>query len=208
MSNKIDITLLIDNSGSMSTIRDDMEGALGHFLQEQKKFDDSCVSYYKFSGSGTFQEVFTAKPIQEIESNSITITPQGSTALIDAWCTTIDKTGQRLAAMNEADRPKEVILVVITDGMENDSKEFNNTQLQERIKTQEEVYKWKMVYLGANQVSAEVLKNAGSLLGCSMSYTADTTGIKRMSQFAAYAVNSARSGTWTAGDQGNITKTF
>jgi hypothetical protein len=39
----------------------------------------------------------------------------------------------------------------MTDGMENVSKTFNWTDINEKIRHQTEVYKWEFLFLGANQ---------------------------------------------------------
>ena len=136
MKDYIDMVLLLDSSGSMQSIKADMEGAIANLLTEQKQFDDVVVSFYQFNSPDYYREEFVAKPIKNVDK--ITLNPDGNTALIDAWCMTIDRTGKRLAKMNEKDRPSNVLFVVITDGEENSSIEFTREQLEERIKRQEE----------------------------------------------------------------------
>ena len=106
MRNAIDLTILLDCSGSMELLRKDMEGSLKTVLEDQKQFNDVIVSYYRFHSAGHFEEVFTGNGFKDV--SEIKLNPSGSTALIDAWCLAIDKTGQRLGAMNEADRPEKV----------------------------------------------------------------------------------------------------
>jgi len=148
--------------------------------------------------------VFVGKPIQDVEK--ITLDPYGMTALIDAWCLTIDKTGQRLANMREEDRPSKVMFVVITDGEENDSEEFTHDQLKERIKTQEETYNWKFEYMGANQVSAQVAHNLGMRHGRTMTYDATSIGVMCMAGEFVHSVNDFRCNNYTPGDFTNDQK--
>ncbi len=51
--------------------------------------------------------------------------PRGSTALLDAQGRTIVELGRELAALPETERPSKVIVVTLTDGLENASKEYN-----------------------------------------------------------------------------------
>ena len=44
-----------------------------------------------------------------------------------------------------------MIVVVITDGQENSSKEFTKTQIRQMIERQQQDYDWHFTFLGANQ---------------------------------------------------------
>ena len=44
-----------------------------------------------------------------------------------------------------------LVFVVTTDGEENSSKEFNKSQIKERIKRQQNDFNWHVTFLGANQ---------------------------------------------------------
>src|SRR5690606_20315306 len=58
---------------------------------------------------------------------------------------------QRLAALTEADRPGQVIVAILTDGLENASTRFSWQDIASRIRHQREKYNWKFLFLGANQ---------------------------------------------------------
>jgi hypothetical protein len=73
------------------------------------------------------------------------------TALLDAVGRAINETGARLAAMEETDRPGLVVFVVMTDGLENSSREFTRSTIKEMIERQQKVYNWHFTFLGANQ---------------------------------------------------------
>jgi uncharacterized protein YegL len=76
--------------------------------------------------------------------------PRGNTALLDAVGKTINTLGEKLAKMDEAARPGKVIVLIITDGQENASREFNQTRVKEMIERQQNVYKWEFIFFGAN----------------------------------------------------------
>lgn len=63
----------------------------------------------------------------------------------------INETGKRLAAMDEAERPGLVMMVVMTDGQENASSEFTKNQIAEMVKHQQKTYNWQFTFLGTNQ---------------------------------------------------------
>lgn len=198
--NKIDITILMDCSGSMETIKDDMEGAINAAMEEQKANDDCVVSLYTFSGTmREYKEKFVAMPIKDVPR--IKLNPTNSTALYDAVCMTIDKVGQRLAAMREEDRPDEVFFAIVTDGQENASREYSASEVRERVERQENQYSWKFMYFGANQIAKEVANEQLNIrAGRSMSYTPNAVGTVAMAKAWFFALNDIRLQNWDAKD--------
>ena len=91
-------------------------------------------------------------PINEVilldDSNYV---PRGMTPLNDSLAKLINETGARLASMDESDRPEKVLIVSITDGLENKSREHTKSSIKELISRQEGTYKWQFLYIGANQ---------------------------------------------------------
>jgi hypothetical protein len=147
-SDLTDITVVLDRSGSMSSIKDDAEGGLNTFIKEQAKQPGSAL-FTLVQFDTEYEFVHRAVPISEVPH--CTLVPRGATALLDAVGRAIIETGDRLKNINENDRPGLVIIVILTDGLENQSREFTKDKVKEMIKQQSEVYKWQFVYLGANQ---------------------------------------------------------
>lgn len=177
--NRTEIILCVDRSGSMSSIASDMEGGLRTLISEQAKQPGECLVTLARFDTG-YDVVFTARPAAEIKPNEISISPRGSTALLDAMARTIDDAGRRFAAMPEEERPGKVMLVVITDGMENASKEFTRSQVFDRVTRQREVYKWEIVFLGANQDAITVGHSLGIVAHSSATYDANAGGARAM----------------------------
>jgi hypothetical protein len=71
--------------------------------------------------------------------------------MLDAIGRTIDSVGERLSDTPEEDRPEKVIVSILTDGLENASKEYTYEQIGSRIKRQKEKYNWEFIFLAANQ---------------------------------------------------------
>ena len=158
-SNFIHICFIIDESGSMSSSVNDVKGGFMRMIEEQKNIKDGkcTVSLFKFDSSVT--EVFVGKDVSEI--NEIEYKPWGSTAMNDGIGTAINKIGKWLADMNEEDRPSKNLIVIMTDGEENASKEFTFTQCREMIKHQEEKYNWSFVYMGSDLTSMKEVNSLG-----------------------------------------------
>ncbi len=169
-----DVTVVLDRSGSMAACLTDAEGGVNTFIEEQKKHPGECAfSLVEFDTEYNF--VHKATPVAEV--GRYTLVPRGSTALLDAVGRAINETGERLAALKEEDRPSLVVFVIVTDGQENASKEFNRAQIKEMIERQQKDYNWQFTFLGANQ---DAFAEAGSLGIASQSvglYHRDKTGV-------------------------------
>jgi hypothetical protein len=96
-----------------------------------------------------YDVVFIDKDIKD--DISIDLIPRGSTALLDAVGRTIASVGEKLTAIKEDDRPNRILFFIITDGMENASKEYTFERVKEQIKHQREVYSWDFLFLGTTE---------------------------------------------------------
>lgn len=187
--NLTDIIVLIDRSGSMSTIKNDMEGGFNALIEEQKKLPGACnVTLAQFDTE--YEQVYSCKPVAEVPL--LELNPHGSTALYDSLAKLITDSGNRYAAMKEEDRPGKVICVVITDGEENASHEYTREKILDMITHQREVYSWEFVYLGANQDAYAVGTSMG--FNHSYDYAANSIGTTSMTNNVSKGLRSYRSG--------------
>jgi len=152
-----DITLVIDRSGSMESIRSDAEGGVNTLVTEQAKQPGECrITLVQFDTEYEFLQ----RGVNAAECPPYQLVPRGSTALLDAVGRAINETGARLAALQEAERPGLVVFVITTDGEENSSKEFTREQVKKMIAHQHEAYKWQFTFLAANP---EAFAEAGGM---------------------------------------------
>ena len=73
---------------------------------------------------------------------------RGSTALLDAIGRTVDKIANVQRQTAESERAEKVMVVIITDGMENASREYRYDRVREMIERQQKVG-WEFLFLGA-----------------------------------------------------------
>ena len=174
------ISMVLDRSGSMSSIINDTIGGFNTFLGEQKKQEGKCtLSLMQFDDK--HEQLETFKDIQEVkELDSKVYVPRGSTALLDAIGTTIAVTKEEIEKMNEKDRPDKVLFVISTDGEENASREYDLKQINELITKYTEENKWQFIFLGANQDAIQSGNRMGFISTNSMTYTANDKGIDSM----------------------------
>jgi len=187
------IEFLLDRSGSMESIKSDIEGGFDAYIADQKARPGQCtVSLAQFDDR--YESVFTGVPIAEVPP--LALTPRGMTALLDGIGRTVNELGARLAGLPENERPGTVIFAIMTDGLENASREFTHGVVKAMITHQEQVYNWQFLYMGADQDAIEV----GSSLGIASEHTM-TWSRGRVKQ--AYAAMSRMSGDLRAAPAGS-----
>lgn len=148
-NNYTHLAILLDRSGSMQTKWSDTIGALQAFFEEQKKVQGKMtISLVTFGTSYT--RIFDMADINLIHHLKDIHCSNEYTALYDSFCRMVDEEGQRLANMNESDRPGKVIFLTSTDGDENRSLSRRIDDVKSRLSNQKEVYSWKFVFLGSD----------------------------------------------------------
>jgi hypothetical protein len=158
---------LLDRSGSMHTIVDDTVGGFDAFNAEQRKTPGECrVTLCQFDDH--YDEVYADRPIADVPS--LVLEPRGPTAPHDAIARLVIDAGKRLAALPEDQRPGTVVVGIMTDGMENASREWTHPQVKELIERQTRDYQWQFLYLGADQDAIEVGMSIGVGAGHSVTY--------------------------------------
>lgn len=195
MRDAIDITFIIDRSGSMAGIKNDVIGGFNSFIQEQLKTEgEVAVSFVQFDDQ--YEQVFTERPIKEVSSlTSETFVPRGTTALLDAIGRTIVSTGNRLSSMAESRRPDKVVMVIITDGEENASREFAPATIHQMIYEQRNKYNWQFVFIGADQDCFTVAKRYGISSGMTMNFAKNSVGTHAAFTSVSGHLKSYRAGT-------------
>jgi uncharacterized protein YegL len=188
------VSVLLDRSGSMNSIRTDVIGGFNHFIEEQKKVPgEMSVTLLSFASSGDTRIMYDTVKLSEIKPlTEESYHPAGSTALNDSFATLIDLTGKKLASLPDHERPDKVLILCITDGQENDSKEHTSETLKAIIEHQKDNYSWEFMYIGANQDS---FAEAGKIgIRKSANFMANSIGTSTMYQNLSEANVRYRSG--------------
>ena len=173
-ANFIEIIVVLDRSGSMSTCVHDTIGGFNTFINEQKKAPgEAKLTLVQFDDR--YEIVYNGKDIKDIPAlTTETYVPRGMTSLFDAVMKTSIDVGDRLAKTPESERPSLVIFVILTDGHENSSREFKLAQVKDMIKHQTEKYNWQFLFLGAGQDSFQA-EGIGMSAGNTFSYDSANT---------------------------------
>jgi hypothetical protein len=178
---KADITLVLDRSGSMSSCKAATIDGFNEFIDAQLAVPgEAVVSLAQFDDQ--YDSLYEAKKLSDegVKLTEDTFIPRGSTRLLDAIGKTIVRTGERIKAIPEGDRPDKVIFVIITDGHENASVEYNHKKIFEMIRLQEETYSWEFVFIGADQDAIDTGSKLGVRGANCMDYAGTEEGTRGM----------------------------
>jgi uncharacterized protein YegL len=202
------ITILLDRSGSMASVKDDTIGGLNQFLAEQKKVKgEATLTLNQFDDQ--YETVIDAADIQSAKPlTNKTFIPRGNTALLAAIGKSVDETGETIKNKQEHDRPEKVIFVIVTDGQENHSqhvdwaKDKTKAAISAKIKHQTEVYKWEFVFIGANQDAIAEAADIGIGADMALNYASNAIGTQALYASAGSNLRAVREGrkssmSWT-----------
>ena len=171
-----EIAFILDRSGSMKSCQQAAIDGFNRFLADQQQIEGLAkLTLVLFDDE--YCVPISSIPVQEIVPlTDDTYQPQGCTALLDAIGKTVDDLGLRLGALAEKDRPGQVVVAILTDGLENASQRFNWKEIAGKIKYQTDTYKWIFLFLGANQDAIATASNLSIAANNAANYVADTAG--------------------------------
>jgi len=174
------LAMLLDRSGSMQSIKQATEQGFDLFLAEQREAPGRCtVTLAQFDDE--YEEVYTDLDVREVPP--LNLRPRGRTALLDSIGRLVQTTALRIAQLPEERRPGAVIVGIMTDGLENASKEYTHAAIKALVTEREETFGWTFLYMGANQDAIEVGASLGVRRERSLTY--DTANVDQ-----AYAATS------------------
>jgi uncharacterized protein YegL len=185
--------LIIDRSGSMSSIRDDMVGGLTNLVEEQKKQPGLLtISVVSFDNQVELQHRMATPSAVTIE-----LEPRGGTALYDAMGFGLNTLQADIDALPDHAKPGTVQIVVVTDGQENGSGEYTGKTVKELVKAKTQDQNWDIVFLGANQDAVMKAAELGIQRERSMTYGSNSDGVRGASESLSRYVRDRRSGSQT-----------
>jgi len=143
------VAIVLDKSGSMDSIMNEARTSFNEQvkkIQEESKNLDTRICLTVFN-----HELDFVKFDEAVDNLSVLekkdYQPSGWTAFYDAVCTTIRKL-EDLPDINEPETA--VLMLIITDGLENSSKKYNSKDLSEMIARLKNTERWTFSVMGAN----------------------------------------------------------
>lgn len=162
------INFVLDETGSMEVCRDATISGFNEYIDSLKKDKKLRFTLTKFD-SNKIDVVYNRVLLDKVEHLSRdTYIPGAMTPLYDAIAHTITSIESKV-------KGKPVLCVIMTDGEENASHEYNRTKLFKLIKDKEKEG-WTFVYLGANQDAWAIGQAIGLHRGNVVNYNTAKTG--------------------------------
>lgn len=185
--NLTEIVFILDRSGSMAGLEADTIGGYNAMLAKQQKAEgEAIVTTVLFNHDiELLHDRINLKGISPLTGADYEV--GGTTALLDAMGTTIQKIGNVQKRTSEAERAEKVLFVITTDGMENASREFTAAKIRKMVTHQKEKYGWEFLFLGANIDAISTAAEFGIDEDFAVEYHADQKG----TQLNYEAVNEA-----------------
>jgi von Willebrand factor type A domain-containing protein len=172
---KTNVIFIIDESGSMMSTASDIRGGFNSYV-EKLKGDGNDYSLTAIKFGTKVRPLFANLALNDVpkltEENYM---PLDSTALYDAI-------GHGMAVAKEqwgsdakpyGDDP--TLMIIMTDGFENASKEYNKDMIVAEMKKREDAGNWTFTYLGADQDAWGIASDLGFAQGNVLSYASGQT---------------------------------
>lgn len=168
---------ILDSSGSMDSVRDVTRVGFNEQVQtirkaeKENKNQKQFVTFYTFSDKPV-EKFFNVSSTELKELGDRDYLPSGNTALNDCIGTAVTKLRAELK-----DKPETAVIVtILTDGMENASREYSTPQIADLLKDVQKQNKWTVTYIGANQDVHAAAKNYSIPLSNVQGYTSSAGG--------------------------------
>lgn len=188
----VELVFILDRSGSMGGLESDTIGGYNSMLSKQKKEKTGKVSVTTVLFDDQYELLYNQVPIEKVSPmTEEEYYVRGSTALLDA----IGKTVMQVKANQDKKEIKDkVLFVIITDGMENASREYRADQIKKLIEERKEKNNWEFLFLGANIDAIGAAKDIGIESSRAVRFKSDKKGTAKNYEVLNEAIKEIRGG--------------
>ncbi len=151
----VHISVVLDRSGSMASIADDIVGGFNTFLGEQRNQPGGGrITLVQFDGQDPFEVLIDGEDLADAaDLDPARYLPRGNTPLLDAVGHMIARIDQGILARADDGLPiEDQIVLIVTDGYENASGEFDYQTVGSLIETRR-ARNWVFTFLGVDEAS-------------------------------------------------------
>lgn len=176
--NLTELVFILDKSGSMSGLEADTVGGFNSLVEKQREVEGEClVSMILFNDkSELIYDRHSVSEIKKMRKSDFTV--GGTTALMDALGAAINHISKIHKYIREEDVPENTIFVIMTDGMENASHIFSDSEVKALVEEKKEKCGWQFIFLAANIDAVETARKYGIDEDSAANYCSDSQGTK------------------------------
>lgn len=172
---KMIVAFLLDETGSMMSVRDATISGFNEYVGTLALRNPNALMSLRLFSSEKFATVAQLTPLPLVAKLTYdSYAPGGGTPLYDSIARLIRETDDATAAIQP---PPEILFVIMTDGEENSSREFNRDRIFALI-SEKQAKGWTFVYLGANQDAWAVGQSIGVHQARAITYDANPAGTR------------------------------
>ena len=192
-NNITEVVFIMDKSGSMHGLEADTIGGFNSLIEKQKQTEGKVlISAVLFNQDvNTIYDRIALDKIKTMTDKEYYV--GGSTALLDAVGDTINHITAMQKSADKSDCPDKTLIVIMTDGMENSSKEYSYTKIKQMIAAKKELNNWEFLFLGANIDAPQEASRFGISPKRAVKYHNDSKGVKKNFDVVSEAVTAYRS---------------
>ncbi len=186
-----ELVFILDCSGSMHGLEADTIGGFNSMLDQQRgKPGEAFITTFLFSSS--WRLVHDRVSLEKVR-------PMTRKDYITGGCTALfDTVGHAIAHIESIHRyarpedvPAQTMFIIITDGMENASREYTRRKVKEMIEGKKRDG-WEFLFLGANIDAAETADTLGIAADRAVDYHADSEGTRQNFRSISDAIDAVR----------------
>ena len=176
-NNITELVMILDRSGSMAGLESDTIGGFNAMLEKQKKQEGTCyVTTVLFDSTiQTLHDRLQLDKVRPITCEDYTV--GGCTALLDAVGGTIRHVSDIHRYVRPEDVPAHTLFVIITDGLENASRNYRAETVKRMINQKKEDPGWEFLFLGANIDAVSEAARIGIGKERAVTYCSNSAGV-------------------------------
>ena len=187
-----ELVFVLDRSGSMRGLEGDTIGGFNALIDKQKKEPGKCLVTTVLFDS-RLQTIHDRVELQELRPmTEKDYSVGGCTALLDALGSTIRHIVDIHRYARPEDVPARTTFVIMTDGLENASRQYSSEEVKRMIRHEQEKYGWEFLFLAANIDAVETAGHMGIRPDRAVNYNADRQGTKIAYEAVSCAVSARR----------------
>lgn len=183
---KVKVILVVDASSSMYSTKQETIDAVENLIEEHRKLTDKKVRIQIYTFDSSVREAVPLIKLKEYKGAfAASYRPSGMTALFDGIGKAITEN------INDTEFVK-TSLVILTDGQENSSQEFNKASATELITKVQDELGWDVTYLGAKAADFDSFTSSiGIVGGKAIAFDPNQFGTRSVSLSAATTMSMA-----------------
>lgn len=197
---KTELVLILDRSGSMNGLEEDTIGGFNSMLAKQKEEPgEAAVTTVLFDDKyELLHDRIDIRGVAPMTRREYYV--RGCTALLDAIGRTVQKIANIQRHTAPEQRAEKVLFVIITDGMENASREYRCDQVKAMVERQKREFGWEFLFLGANIDAVTTAGRFGIPANRAVNYHADRAGTRLNYEVVSRTVSCMRAGAEVPND--------